>query len=268
MLRYLGYGERRYGERPVLPMQRQVWEFQFILQGTCHPTTLAGGVRTEKPRLYISHPLSRHGWTDAPGTVSSILVLHFPTAPRELADLVSPRMALTVPLLPADVRRFRKLVPALLPLVQKPDALQDLRAQRLLLDLSLFALERAGSSAMPREEDDTRRIARSLAWFREHLTDSPSVEQAAQAVGCSASHLRRLYHRAGHPSPRSVLQRMRLEAAAECLTLDWPQKKVAGYLGFSEPSAFARAFTRHFGTPPGVWRHRAAITSDGKNRLQ
>ncbi|WP_332835123.1 helix-turn-helix transcriptional regulator [Geminisphaera colitermitum] len=85
--------------------------------------------------------------------------------------------------------------------------------------------------------------------------------QAARAVGCSASHLRRLFHKAGHPSPRCVLQRMRLEAAAECLALDWPQKKVAEYLGFSEPSAFARAFTRHFGSPPGVYTRRHAHTA-------
>lgn len=268
MLRYLGFGKRHYNERPVLPQQRQAWEFQFVLSGKCHPTTVANGASITEgksdvsPKLYVSHPLSRHGWTDVAGGVSRILVMHFPSVPRELADLISPRMPLTVPLRAKDVARFRKLGPELLPLVQKPDALQDLRAQRLLFDVALFALEGAGLGGVVRSgQDDTQRVTRCLAWFREHLTEAPDMVQAARAVGCSASHLRRLFHKAGHPSPRNVVQRMRLEAAAECLALDWPQKKVAEYLRFSEPSAFARAFTRHFKMSPGAYSRKHAHTS-------
>ncbi len=257
MLRYVGRGEREYGRRPVLPQQRKAWEFQFVFRGRCRPTTAERDFPSRRPRLHVMHPASRHGWTDEPDGVAEVLVFHFAGVPAAFAELVPVERGLIVPLTRGEVERFRKRGGAWLPLFARPGAWQDVRSQQLMLELVLFVVDRLGLTAAGEGDDDARRVTRSLAWFRENLTDSASVEGAARAVGCSASHLRRLYRQAGRPPPREALKAIRLETAAECLALGWPQKRVAEYLGFSEPSAFARAFRRHFGTAPGAYLRNA-----------
>ncbi|HEY9248255.1 MAG TPA: helix-turn-helix domain-containing protein [Rariglobus sp.] len=70
---------------------------------------------------------------------------------------------------------------------------------------------------------------------------------------CRGAHLRRLFAEEGRPSPQAELVRLRMDVAKRCLLDGWTQKAVAELLGFSEPSAFARAFRDFEGMPAGAW---------------
>jgi AraC-like DNA-binding protein len=96
-------------------------------------------------------------------------------------------------------------------------------------------------------------VSRALHWFQENLGHSPSVDEAARAVGVSSAHLRRLFAVAGYPAPKAELARLQIKAAKRGLQEGWSQKAIAGFLGFSEPSTFSRAFKDICGQPPGAW---------------
>jgi transcriptional regulator GlxA family with amidase domain len=90
-----------------------------------------------------------------------------------------------------------------------------------------------------------------MNWMRQHLTEAPTVEQAAEAVGVSGTHLRRLFRECLGTTPRAELEKMRLSAADELIrTGRHSLAQISDLLGYSEPSAFSRAYKRHHHRPP------------------
>jgi AraC-like DNA-binding protein len=81
----------------------------------------------------------------------------------------------------------------------------------------------------------------------------PEIEAAARALGTSRRTLQRQLAREG-TSYREVVDTLRDELARAWLTSGLSPGEVAFLLGFSEVSAFHRAFCRWTGSPPGAWR--------------
>lgn len=251
-LRYLSFGTRTYAEKPVIARARGWWEFEFIFNGRARPTGVDSSTpEGDKPRLYIFHPDSPHGWTDDDGGFSEIFVVHFSDVPDELKETIQPTKPIHVELDAANVRRMASRLQEVHNATIADDMLTSLKLHQLLVEMTILALGKKGDAHPPVEPAD--KVARAIHWLEENIGEGPSVEDAARAVGISAAHLRRLFSKAGIPSPQAELTRLRLAAAKRCLKEGWKQEKIAAFLGFSEASAFARAFRDASGQTPGGW---------------
>lgn len=249
---YHSSGMREYGEKPILSRLRDRWEFQFIFRGGARPTGVeCPDFEEEKPRLFVSHPLSPHGWTDERGGMSEVFVVQYLEAPDELAGQVEPAKPIIIDLDAAMLERMSRRREEARRAASAGDVRASMFFQRLLMELTTLALSRSVDQV--KRVDVSDKIARAMNWFEENVAGSPTVEEAARAAGVSAAHLRRLFAEARRPSPQAELARLRMDAAKRCLLEGWSQKAVAELLGFSEPSAFARAFRDYEGTPPGAW---------------
>ena len=123
-----------------------------------------------------------------------------------------------------------------------PEADQDqFRALNAALDRELAAL-----GAMPSLEAATQAmIADSLQ------SGPPSQERVAEELGLSERTLRRRLSERG-TSFRELLDEARQEACRVLLAEgQWSMAQIAHMLGYSEQSAFSRAFRRWYGVPPG-----------------
>ncbi len=98
-----------------------------------------------------------------------------------------------------------------------------------------------------------------LRLARDECGRMQSVEEFAQALGCSARTLRRLCYKEIGVTPRKVINQQLTEAAKRLLaTTDMPLNGIARLLGFSDPSNFSRFFRREIGFTPGAY-HRAVL---------
>ncbi|MFH1497556.1 MAG: AraC family transcriptional regulator [Verrucomicrobiota bacterium] len=250
---YLNSGRRMYGRLPVLGRARGYWEFQLVFKGGARPSGVAAGdFDPARARIYVSHPDSEHGWTDDPDGVSEVFVLHFVEVPDELAVSVGPERPLVVELDEAEADRIARRL-AEVPRDSGGDSvLASLVVQGLLVELSVLAISGAGRESPLAVPPD--RVARALHWMEENVSGgSATVKGAAQSVGVSVAHLRRLFAESGRASPRRELLGVRVAAAQRCLRAGWRQKQIATFLGFSEVGAFSRAFTDYVGVSPGRW---------------
>ncbi|MDQ3365301.1 MAG: AraC family transcriptional regulator [Myxococcota bacterium] len=103
------------------------------------------------------------------------------------------------------------------------------------------------TSAMVRSPflDRARRVAAA------NLTTHASLATFGAQLGISARTLRRQLAQEG-TSLRALVDEVRRERADELLATGTPVKEIAFALGFSEPSAFSRAYKRWTGHAPGL----------------
>jgi AraC-like DNA-binding protein len=111
--------------------------------------------------------------------------------------------------------------------------------------------ERIAKLAMPPELSLVERVRRAT---RENLDASP--DDVAKALGVSARTLRRQLDQA-NTTFRDIAEGARRQRADELLATGMAIKEVAFALGFSEPSAFSRAYKRWTGSAPAVRGKRA-----------
>jgi len=98
----------------------------------------------------------------------------------------------------------------------------------------------------------------ALARTRHRPGDAWTVESLGDSVGLSrAAFARRFTGLVGEP-PLAYLTRWRMTTAAGLLRhSDTPISVVGDQVGYSSESAFAKAFKRAYGLPPGQYRRRA-----------
>ena len=86
-----------------------------------------------------------------------------------------------------------------------------------------------------------------------------SLDDIARRVASSRRQLQRAYAEIGRTTFRQHLTAVRMERAAELLTLrPATVREVAHRVGYRQPAQFAKAFRRHFGAAPSDYRARAA----------
>ena len=88
--------------------------------------------------------------------------------------------------------------------------------------------------------------------------DRLALDEVARRVATSRRQLQRAFAEAGETSFRTYVQRVRMERAAQLLRGgNAPVNQVAGAVGYRQPAQFAKAFRRHHGAPPSVFRAAA-----------
>ena len=118
--------------------------------------------------------------------------------------------------------------------------------------LSRFLEKRLAQAARRSTSGPFRERVR--ARIAEGLMDARvSVQAIAEDLGMSARTLQRRLD-AEHASFATLLRETRRERAAAYLEMGLPLGEVSYLLGYSEPSAFHRAFKEWTGIPPGRWR--------------
>jgi len=254
MLRYLNFGERAYGERPLAPHRRANWEFQAVVAGRCVPTDEAGHALGPPVgrRLWVTPPGHLHGWVGVPGRPCRIVVGHFERVPEALPSLRE-KAPIERPLTPAEARQVEALMLALLPDFRRPTNLSPLRFERAALELTLLALQ----SVIVEQPTDFagEKVAQALAWYSEQMERRPSMAEVAQAVYLSASQLRRLFRQHGAGTPLREMKRLQLDRAMLLVRhTDETFGRIAHTCGFGSASDFSRVFHRHSGHSPAAER--------------
>ena len=137
-------------------------------------------------------------------------------------------------------------------------AVDEVELDAAMLDLRLASDDPITAAAL--EANVAARIARPTSPFVDRarrviagIDCPPTLTAVARGVGVSARTLRRRLEEEGQ-SLRAVVDDVRRERADTLLGTGTPIKEVAFALGFSEPSAFSRAYKRWTGRAPKLGR--------------
>lgn len=160
--------------------------------------------------------------------------------------------------------RFRhhgEMVPAYAEVFRAPVTfgapLDELELEAAQLDLALASADPITSAALeqkvaqliahvPARDSFIDRVRTAAA---ANLEVTPTLETVAKRVGVSARTLRRHLEQHGH-TLRAIIDDLRRERADALLDAGMSVKEIAFALGFSEPSAFSRAYKRWTGKAP------------------
>ncbi|MDP9842978.1 AraC-like DNA-binding protein [Streptosporangium lutulentum] len=107
------------------------------------------------------------------------------------------------------------------------------------------------------------RLHAALQAMHEDTAHPWTVPELAAISGLSRAAFARAFRDALGQAPMQYLTDWRMTLARDHLRADkLSLARIAGAVGYSSPYAFAAAFRRHHGQPPGVWRQREAIRAD------
>lgn len=96
-----------------------------------------------------------------------------------------------------------------------------------------------------------QRIARAIAWLKEHFAEPARVDALAKHVGLSPSALHLHFKAVTGLSPLQYQKRFRLQEARRLMLSDGLDAAEAAFrVGYESPSQFGREYRRLFGTPP------------------
>ncbi len=100
-------------------------------------------------------------------------------------------------------------------------------------------------------------FARATAWIDNHLRAELYTRDVAAAIGLSPARVRTLFQEQAGCSPREWIAAARLDHATRQLrSTNRAIADIALASGFSDQSAFTRAFSRMHGEPPARWRRQ------------
>lgn len=105
-----------------------------------------------------------------------------------------------------------------------------------------------------------QRVLRVQQHIEERLAEDLSPQHLAQVAGFSLHHFHRIFRGLTGESVLEYRRRLRLEQAARRLrTSNSTVIDVALETGYQAHEAFTRAFSRHFGVPPRVYRQEPVL---------
>jgi AraC-like DNA-binding protein len=136
-----------------------------------------------------------------------------------------------------------------------------------LLDLLLVLAIRSDfgrSATAPRwyRASADPRLSAALQAMHENAAHQWTVPELAAISGLSRAAFARAFREALGQAPMQYLTEWRMTLARDHLrTGDLGLAQIADAVGYGSPFAFAAAFRRHHGDPPGTWRQRERATA-------
>jgi AraC-like DNA-binding protein len=111
------------------------------------------------------------------------------------------------------------------------------------------------------------KVSRVLAFIREHIAETISVDELAAAVHMSTCHFARMFKQAVRQPPHVYITGQRMEHAKQLLrTSSLPLVDVAAGAGFQTQAHFTSVFRKHAGVTPRIFRlnWQAGPRQDGR----
>lgn len=105
-------------------------------------------------------------------------------------------------------------------------------------------------------------------WIDDHADEKISLDKVAKKSGYSKWHLNRMFTKHCGVSLGKYINNTRMQAAS--LSLRFTEAtiaEVADQFNYASQQTFTRAFSRHFGMPPGIWRITDAAKKSDKDSL-
>ncbi|MFD7169775.1 AraC family transcriptional regulator [Streptomyces violascens] len=136
----------------------------------------------------------------------------------------------------------------------------------LLLVLAIRSEFRRGATA-PRwyRAAADPRLGPALQAMHENAAHPWTVPELAEISGLSRAAFARVFREALGQAPVQYLTEWRMTLARDHLRADdLSLAQIADMVGYSSPFAFAAAFRRHHGDPPGTWRHRERVAAGAR----
>jgi AraC family transcriptional regulator len=270
-LLYRNRGERHFGRDPIAPHPRKVWAFQFTLSGEASLFVREGNRTREErlvaPVLTVAGPECVHGYGGRDEDTCEIIVFHFDEADFSIRSVIGPDGHRSVKLTPRDIPTVRQLYDrcsegsksygVILPPANKTLVTAVINGI-VALELALFFLRHIPRTELgPSPDFGESKVAEATAWYEANLAGGPNIEDVAEAIHISPTHLRRLFHKVRGISPQAALTRIQFERAKWLMRdLAMPLERVAENSGFGSASAFSRAFKSEFGMSPKDYRSK------------
>lgn len=175
-----------------------------------------------------------------------------------------------IPLSPAIGDPMREVISLLSCELAVPEPGQNTVLDRLLDVLLVFAVRSSfrQSASAPRwyRASADPRLKAALQGMHGDAAHPWSVPELAKISGLSRAAFARAFGEALGQSPIQYLTDWRMTLARDHLrTGAMSLAEIADAIGYGSPYAFAAAFRRHHGVPPGSWRQQAAEPGDERS---
>lgn len=133
-------------------------------------------------------------------------------------------------------------------------------AEVIMLELVAFArAQTIPENSKARNAKHDEYLLRALSAFFARPEANWTVADFAEVAGISRTALVERFRKAFQDSPMRVINRIRLELAAEMLLQTRsPLSEIAAAVGFGSSAAFLRAFRREYHVTPNAWRSKHA----------
>lgn len=265
MISYWNSGLRDYGDPGMRVHARRDYEFQLLLSNNAWPTLSEGAIHLTKtgPSLWVFAPICAHGWAGIPGKKTEVCVAHVPDLLPGIRALLPNSGWIGIPLNLTEARECREAFLEMTPHMKHRSSHSQFASEAFQVQLG----KRVAAQQTERKMDQGRsfaewKVAQATRWFRERMQDSPSVQDVAQAVHVSPTHLRRLFARSERKPPHQVFHELRMQSALDRVVHSHDSfSAISDELGFSDPSAFSRAFRQAFGRSPRGIRETTAVST-------
>ncbi len=107
------------------------------------------------------------------------------------------------------------------------------------------------------EDNTTHYVTAAELYIQNNLHKSLSVNSVANYIGIDRSYLCRLFTETKGLSPKQYIDTQKMNRAVQYLKLNnLSVTEIALSLGYCDCHAFHKAFKKHFGCSPGIWRKK------------
>lgn len=174
-----------------------------------------------------------------------------------IARLPVPHPAFTAPVRGIGVNQAApELLDAALRLLRLLDTPADIPAMAPLIEQEILYRLLTGPDGprllnIARADTPGNRIARAVAWLREHFARPLRIEDLAGDCGMSVSSLHHHFKAVTALTPVQYQKQLRLHEARRLMLVESCDAGTAGHrVGYLSPSQFSREYSRLYGCPP------------------
>lgn len=258
MLMYFNRGPRNYPRHPNKEVSlRYNWEFYAIISGRAAPFfSESEKLEPAASTLWLIPPRRRYAWWSMTKKAERI-VFHFSSVDETLLLLMGQRDFLSVPLSKQERARLVEIGNEVEPHYRSLSLASSLYFNKALAELSLMVAKSHDShdQVITLSTKNQIQARRALAFFQSQLPRRPLVEEVAEKVGMSSTHLRRIFLEVFHEPPKHLFLIAQIERAKQlAANSDLLISDIAVRSGFQGAPDFCRAFRKYNHVTFHQWR--------------